>query len=72
MLSSLIKGLISGLFGGLFQWLDRRRAERDRNRAQALDAALKGEHAAQEAERKIADVAKEAKDSASTDFTTLR
>ena len=72
MLATLLKGLVQGLFGGLFQWLDRRRAERDRNRAQALDAALKGEHAAQEAERTIESVAKQAKDSAGTDFSTLR
>ena len=72
MLAALLKGLVQGLFGGLFQWLDRRKAEQDRNKAQALDAALKGEHAAQLAERKIEDAAKQAKDSASTDFTTLR
>lgn len=72
MLGTAITALVLGLFGGLFQWLDRRAAEYNRNRAQALDAALKGEVAAQESEKKIEDAASQAKDSASSDFTTLR
>lgn len=67
IIGDVVSGFLRGLFTGLFDWFRQRKADKDRERADAMHAANVGDAAADKAEFAVKTEAEKARAKAADD-----